>query len=325
LESASIDMQITTAKKYPRDIGKVKQKMLSMACLDDETAEACFYTLKRKDKDGKQKLIQGPSIRLAEIAATAYGNIRSGARCISNNGKTVVCQGVCHDLENNVFYSMESSRRITTREGKTFGDDMQVVTTNACSAIALRNAITKAVPLALIKPVLEAAKKVAVGDVKSLSAKREKVISRLKQMGASQDSILAAVECSTVDDVTLDKLEILIGLGTALKEGETTLEEAFPPVGGKLHSAGAKQEAATETAQAQPAEPEPNVTPQDKLASWSTEAGYSWDELHAALLNIGLLTEPVKSFADIPDDVATRAVRAQKGLLSELQKGREGK
>jgi hypothetical protein len=90
--------------------------------------------------------------------------------------------------------------------------------------------VFKVVPQALIKPVYEQAKKVAVGDIKSLADKRGKVLERLKQMGVIEERILARVDARKTDDIDLDKLEILIGLGTALKDGETSLEEAFPAV-----------------------------------------------------------------------------------------------
>lgn len=46
-----IDMQIATAKKYPRSISKFKAKALEMATLDEETAESCFYNLPREGKE----------------------------------------------------------------------------------------------------------------------------------------------------------------------------------------------------------------------------------------------------------------------------------
>ena len=69
IQRAEIDMQIATAKRYPRDLAKVKRKMLDFATLDEETAESCFYSVPR---DGKT--IQGPSVRLAEIADVEFGS-----------------------------------------------------------------------------------------------------------------------------------------------------------------------------------------------------------------------------------------------------------
>jgi hypothetical protein len=339
LETASIDQQIATAKKYKRDIPSVKSRIMSMATLDEETAEACFYTLKRKGKDGEQKLIQGPSIRHAEIVASGFGNIRSGSRLLSNDGRFVTCQGVCHDLENNVYFSQEVTRRITNKEGRIFSDDMIAVTINAAQSIALRNAILKTVPAVFHKPAYDAARRIAVGDVKSLSNRRARVIAKLKAMGASQDAILAAVDCSTVDDVTVDKLEMLIGLGTALKDGDTTLEEAFPPVGGKLHSRGAAKPAPTPEAAppgTPPAQTTPGTeapatstapqsmpasvagshfTPQEQLVRIVVEAGFTFEQLIGFLVEGGHMENPVPTPDLIPLDLAERFVNAKAGLL----------
>src|SRR5260370_30674339 len=143
-------MLVATAKKYPRDLVRVKRNMEAMATLDEETAQACNYHLER---DGHS--IDGPSVRMAEIAVSCYQNIRAGSRVISNDGKTIVGQAFCHDLKNNGFIAWDTQRRITNKQGRTFSEDMQVVTGNAASAIAFRNAVLKVIPDALVKPVSE--------------------------------------------------------------------------------------------------------------------------------------------------------------------------
>lgn len=229
IERAQIDTQIATAKRYPRVLSKVKADMLSFATLDEETALSTFYTLPRGGKT-----IQGPSVRMAEIAISCYGNLRAGARPIqtvtTGEFPHVIVQAVCHDLEKNVAISIEKRRRIVGKKSKggAIDEDDVNLATNACAAIAFRDAVFKVVPGALIKPVYEQAKAVAVGDIKSLGAKRTKVIERLTQMGAKLENILGRVEAKKVEDIDLTKLEVLIGLGTSLKDGETTLEEAFP-------------------------------------------------------------------------------------------------
>ena len=229
IERAQVDIQVSTARKYPRELSKVKAKMLSFATLDEDTAASCFYTLPAR-KGGDGKALQGPSVRLAEIALASYQHIRAGARVLKDDGAFITAQGIVHDLENNVSITMEVKRRVTNKDGKRYSDDMIATTGNAAASIALRNAAFRVVPRALITPVYDAARKVAVGDVKSLTAKRSKVIERLKAAGATEERILAAVGVSKAEDIDLEKLETLIGLGTAMKEGSTTLEEAFPEI-----------------------------------------------------------------------------------------------
>lgn len=233
LQRAEIDIQIATAKKYARpELAVIRRKMLSFATLDEETATSCFYTLRRTDaKTNEKKLIQGPSVRLAEIAVACYGNLRAGSRIIDNDGRKIVSQGVCHDLENNVLITVEVGRRITNKEGRPFSDDMQIVAGNAANSIALRNAVFKVIPQALIKPVFEQAKRVAVGDAATLAKKRDVLFNKFAAMGVDAERVLAAVGKQSVQSVDLEDVTDLVGLGTAIQDGEMTIEEAFPAPG----------------------------------------------------------------------------------------------
>ena len=105
---AEIDSQIATAKAYPRDIHVFKDKLMAMANLDQETAESCYYSLPRGNK-----AIDGPSVRLAEIALSCYGNCAAEANVVDIDESFVHAVGQCRDLENNVAIRIKTSRRIT--------------------------------------------------------------------------------------------------------------------------------------------------------------------------------------------------------------------
>lgn len=233
ISRAEVDMQIATAKRYPRDLMKVKQGMMSIATLDEETAASCFYTLPRGGKS-----IQGPSVRLAEVAASCYGNIRAGTRIIqvvtTGDQPHVVVQGVCHDLERNVSISMEKRRRIFKKKSAERIDEDDInLAANACSAIAYRDAVYKVVPGAFVKPVWEAARETATGNATTLVDRRSKAIAKFAKMGVTEAQVLAAVEKKSVDMIDLEALSVLIGLYTSIKDGQTTIDEAFPPADGK--------------------------------------------------------------------------------------------
>jgi hypothetical protein len=228
-ERAQIDMQIATAKRYPRSVARVKDEIVALATMDDETANSCFYTLRRGDK-----VIQGPSIRLAEIAFSSWGNIRAGTRISSTvtDGPMphVVVQSVAHDLEKNTCITMEKRRRVFKKKKAAAPDEDDVnLAANACSSIAMRDAILRVIPKTIINSACAAAQRVAIGDAKSVVAKRQAVVARLKQMGVSEERILAAVDAQSVEQIDGEKLGALIGFGTAIRDGEMTIEEAFPP------------------------------------------------------------------------------------------------
>ena len=331
IERAQIDVQISTARRYPRTLSKVKERMLSFATLDEETASSCFYTLPAR-RGGDDKPIQGPSVRMAEIALASYQHVKAGSRIIADDGKFIVAQAVVHDLENNVSVSIEVRRRVTSKSGARYSDDMIAVTGNAACSIALRNAVFRVVPRALITPVYEAAKRVAVGDVKSLTTKRAQIIARLKQMGAKDAAILAAVGAEKTEDIDLAKLEVLIGLGTAIKDGEITLETAFPGTSPKEEGkpifkdepkpapAAPEQPAAasimpepTNTAQ------EPAASTQERLGALVTEAGFDLQTFSVWAVEAGFITEVADSWATIPDAFALRCVKGSSGLIKQLK------
>jgi hypothetical protein len=227
-ERAQVDIQIATARKFGRELSRVRKTMETYATLDEETASSCFYTLPAR-KGGDGKALQGPSIRLAEIALASYQHVRAATRIISDDGSFIVAQAVVHDLYNNVSVTRETRRRITNKSGQRYSDDMIANTANAACSIALRNATFTVVPRALITPVYEAARKLAVGDAKSLTQKRAQVVERFVQMGVRKELIPQAVGCSSVEDIDLAKLETLIGYGTSIKDGTATVEEIFSP------------------------------------------------------------------------------------------------
>lgn len=226
INRAEIDIQISTAKKYPRDLKNVLLQVEALSTIDTETAEDCFYALKR-GQGNDSKLIEGLSVRFAEILANSWGNIRTATRIIGNDGKTITAQGVCHDLESNVASSVEVRRRITDKYGKTYSDDMQVVTGNAASAIAYRNAVLKVIPKAITKRIVETTKQVALGKALDLETSRNNCLANFKKAGVEATQICVFLEIKDIQEIDKEKLFVLRGLWNAIKEGSTTIKETF--------------------------------------------------------------------------------------------------
>lgn len=222
LNKGEIDMQIATAHKYPRSIKRFRDEALAMVTLNENIAQECIYSLPR---DGKN--IEGPSARFAEVVASAWGNSRAGARIVSDQGEFVTAQGVFHDLERNVAITYEVQRRIVDKNGRRFKPDMIGVTANAACSIALRNSILKGVPKAFWSDMYESARKTAIGDVQTLANRRSRALGVLQKMGVQPASVFAFLKIEGEQDLTLDHLATLFGITTAIKDGDTTPEQAF--------------------------------------------------------------------------------------------------
>jgi hypothetical protein len=229
------DVMFERAHKHPRNVKHFRAEVETLACLTQEVAEECYYALTRKDKNGDTVTIEGPSARFAEIVAYCWGNNSAGARVVDDRGDFVVAQGVFQDVERTTRIVYEVQRRITTSRGTRYGADMIGVTSNAACSIALRNAILKGVPKAFWNDLYLKAKQVAVGDVTTLVKRRLAAVKKFASYGVSEAQILAKLNRPSIDQVTTDDLGLLLGLHNAIKEGDTTAEQAFaadaPPIG----------------------------------------------------------------------------------------------
>lgn len=222
ITKAEIDVQISTAKAFPRSLKMFLDKATSMATINEDIAASCSYSLPRGGKS-----LEGATVRLAEIVCSTYGNIRAGARVIANDGKTITAQGICHDLETNYSATVEVKRKITDKFGKTYNEDMQVVTGNAACAVAYRNAVFKVVPTALVTDIYDKAKEVARGTAETMVKRREKALSYARSLKITDKQICDVLEIKKVDDIDLDKLETFRGMLTLIKNGESTVKDLF--------------------------------------------------------------------------------------------------
>ncbi len=228
-ENANVNQMVSTAKRYPRNVVKAVKNMIAMATVDQETAISMHYALKRWDaKSQSEKIIEGPSVRMAEIMASCWGNMRSATQALGHDGKVVTSQAFAHDLENNNFVAWQCQRRITGSKGQTFSDDMIVVTSNAAAALAWRNAVLKVIPASTRRRVEEAAKLAALGGAKTNQERWADALARFGKYGVSAGQLLKLLGLEKAEDVNTNDLQTLYGISTALAEGTTTVEEQFP-------------------------------------------------------------------------------------------------
>lgn len=224
-DKAQIDVQISTAKSYPRNVTRSINNAIAIVTMDKETAATCTYSVPRAGK-----AITGASVHLAKILAQVWGNLRVDAKVVDIDSKQVTSEAVCFDLENNLAIKAQVKRSIMTRNGR-MSDDMITVTGNAANSIALRNAVLSVIPRAIVDKVYNAAKATITGDVSD----KQKLISRRKQVfdgfkdsyKLDEKQVLMAVGKASIDHITGDDLVVLIGIGQAIKDGDTTVEEAF--------------------------------------------------------------------------------------------------
>jgi len=223
---AEIDIQVSTANKYPRNVDRAVSNVIAIVSRDKELAEKCVYSLPRAGKE-----IQGASVHLARLIASEYKNIRVDSRIVEIGDTMITAQSTVMDLQNNYAIRTEVKRRITDKKGQRFADDMIVVTCNAALSIASRNAILQVIPASVVNQIYKAAQKAVMGDLtdeqKLLKRRKEILDGYLNTWNVTETEILRLLEIETVNQIKESQMLTLVGLANAIKDGDTTVTEAF--------------------------------------------------------------------------------------------------
>jgi hypothetical protein len=265
ITSAEIDVQIATAHKYPRSLAQFVKRATEMATLDVDTAAACIYRKPvGKNANGSVKYAEGKSVRLAEIVGACYGNLRVGSMLVEQDARFVKSRGFAHDLETNFASSSECVEATVyssgTNRGKPYTDQMRITIAKATLAKARRDATFQVVPGALCKSIELAARKTAIGTAETLGARRLAVMDWISKAGVSEERFFHALGIGGVDDIGADILATITGIRTALKDGDTTFDEAFPELDKNSVSAPRSKSESTaapaQTTEVKPAEPD---------------------------------------------------------------------
>ena len=234
-EKASIDIQVATAKKYPRNIRRAVENSMAIVTMDTETAKTCNYSLPRGGKN-----ISGPSVHLARIIAQNWQNLRIESKVVQETDTKIISEAICFDLETNYAVKVTVRKNILQNEYKNgqptgrkvkMNDDMITVTGNATNAIAFRNAVFAVIPLAVTDKVYNAAKNMITGDLST----EEKLIKRRSEAlkhfydtyGVTEDQILEVLGLNSINQIKQDEIVQLVGLTQAIKDGDTTVKETF--------------------------------------------------------------------------------------------------
>lgn len=242
VEKANVDIQVSTAKMYPRrKISRIKDDSIALVTMDKETAQSCSYALPRSGKP-----ITGPSVHLARILAQQYGNLRAEARVVEITDKQIVSRATAWDLENNYAVAFEVRRSIVGKYGR-YSDDMITVTGNAANAIAYRNAVFAIIPKVLIDATSKAAQELITGDLSDetkLVERRKKALDYFNDVyGITEKEVLKMLGKQTVNQIKAEQIKLMLSTQQALADGDTTVDELMKDIREPYQTVTDKKEA----------------------------------------------------------------------------------
>ena len=170
-----VEAQILCAKKYPRDTVSAYQQIIE-TCKRPSFANNALYLYPR----GGQS-VTGPSIRMAEAMARAWGNLEYGLVELEQGDDFSIIQSYCYDLQSNVrqVKTFKVPHYRHTRQGKKrLTDPRDIYENNANNgARRLRACILGAIPADIIQDAVDECYK-----TQSSTDSKEPIADRIKKM-----------------------------------------------------------------------------------------------------------------------------------------------
>lgn len=261
------------ARQFPRDMRRVRERILD-ACGRPRFAEGAVYALPRKswNPETRQKEnieIRGLSVRFAEEAARALGNLDIQEQVIYEDDRKLIVQVTVLDLEANLSTSdsVVVSKTIERKQLREWEEALEVragasgkvfvvsasdgdVRMKRQSEVARvrRNLILAQLPSDIreeAEDAIEATKRDADRST-SLPKKREEIrIGMTERMQIPQDQIETFIG-RTFEEMGVDDLRRLIEVVNSIKDGVQSWDAIFAEFGGSGSAEGEAPESGGE-------------------------------------------------------------------------------
>lgn len=230
---AEIQAQVFMAKQFPRDENQARARILR-SCQRPGLASKAIYTYPK----GGQR-VSGPSIRLAEAMAQAWGNLDFNTIILEQRETESVCLSYCWDVETNTRASRSFivPHKISTKNGEKVLTDPREIYELAANqgARRLRACILSIIPGDIVDEAIDACNKTLSGNSK------KPLIDRLREL-ADRFMTYYSVPLRSIEQyfgypldsfTEMDGAD-LAGIYTALRDGAAKREDFFqlPKVAG---------------------------------------------------------------------------------------------
>lgn len=222
--SKEVEAMVLMAKKFPRNEHDAYAKLMN-TCSRNKFAATATYSYPK----GGQK-VEGPSIRLAEAAARAWGNMQFGIREITRiKGKSVV-ESFCWDLESNVRSNIEFTVEHTrdTKQGPkplTSERDIYEIIANY-GARRLRKCILELIPEDVIEDALNECNKAMHSNIGDIKEKIRAMTTKFKELGVQPEHIEKRLG-NKLSACTVTQIVGLSKIYTSLNDGMSEASDWF--------------------------------------------------------------------------------------------------
>ena len=231
---AEVQAAYVIAKKFPRNQHEAYQSIMD-ACKRPFLAEQAMYAYPRGGT-----LVKGPSIRLAEAMAQAWGNLDCGIREISQSEGVSVAEAYAIDLQSNtrvtkVFHVKH--KRDTKQGSKRLTDSRDIYELVANQgARRLRACILGIIPGDVVEAAVERCAKTLESSDVPIAEQIRKMISAFDELGVKVEHL--EVRLGHKLEATIPaEIVTLKGIYKSIKDGMAAREDFFEIAGTKNQDA----------------------------------------------------------------------------------------
>lgn len=221
---AEIQAAFVIAKRFPRNEHQSYINILE-SCKRPSFAESAMYAYPR----GGQ-LVEGPSIRLAEVLAQKWGNCKVGIEILSQNEKKSEARAYAIDIENN--YTVDScftvEHKRTTKKGVTrLTDerDIRELIANIGSR-HLRQCILRVVPSDVCEDAVAQVRKTMESSDVPIKELIKSMVKRFDELGVKVEHLEKRLG-HNLDATIPQEIVTLKGIYKSIKDGMSTREQFF--------------------------------------------------------------------------------------------------
>jgi hypothetical protein len=219
-----VKVAATIAAMKPRQWDVVERR-IAQACSRETLAEQAVYSFPR---GGTQ--VNGPSIRLAEALASAWGNLQYGVCEIDRQGDESSMLAYCWDLETNVTARAEFKvRHIRDARGekKALTDERDIYERVANDGSRrLRACILKIIPGDVTENAVKLCEETIRAKISDLPAKIKSMVASFEALGVSKQMIEKRLR-HHLDATNAAEVIALGRIYTSIKDGMSVATDYF--------------------------------------------------------------------------------------------------
>ena len=221
---AEVQAAMVIARRFPRDVVRARDRILD-ACTRPRLAEAALYEYARGGT-----AITGPSIRLAEAIAQAFGNLTFGVRELDQRDGVSTVEAYAWDMESNVRQTKTFQVKHTryTRKGSTRLEDPRDIyemTANQ-GARRLRACILGVVPGDIIDEAVAQCEETLRAKADVTPERVAAMVQRFADLGVTRQQIERRIQ-RRVDAITPGQMVLLGKVYNSLKDGMSVPADWF--------------------------------------------------------------------------------------------------